>query len=145
MDRFKATKRASVLGIIGNLFLAIIKGIIAVISNSQSLLADAFNSTGDILSSLMTYIGNRISSKKADDDHNLGHGKAEYIFSMSISISMILVSAKLLYDSVLTLILGSELQFSWFLIVVCIVTIITKLCLYFYTKNAFKKYLHLLH
>ena len=34
MDRFKATKRASVLGIIGNLFLAIIKGIIAVISNS---------------------------------------------------------------------------------------------------------------
>ena len=84
MDRFKATKLASLLGIIGNLFLLIIKGIIAIISNSQSLLADAFNSAGDILSSLMTYIGNRISSKKADDDHNLGHGKAEYIYHLRI-------------------------------------------------------------
>ncbi len=44
----------------------------------------------------MTYIGNKIASKPKDDDHNLGHGKAEYIFSMLVSISMMLVSITLL-------------------------------------------------
>ena len=57
---------------------------------------------------------------------------------------MILISAKLLYDSIITLIYGSELNFSWFLVVVCILTIITKLILYFYTRNAYKKYNNLL-
>lgn len=104
------------------------------------MIADSINSASDIFASLMTFIGNKIASAPGDDDHNLGHGKAEYIFSMFISISMILVSAKLLYNSVMTLILGSEMIFSWFLVFVCIATIITKLCLYFYTKRAYKKY-----
>lgn len=64
MDRFKSTKIASVLGIFGNLFLLIIKGIVASLSGSQAMVADAFNSAGDIFSSLMTYVGNRISCKK---------------------------------------------------------------------------------
>lgn len=139
MDRFKATKRACVLGIIGNLFLAIIKGIIAIISNSQSLLADAFNSTGDILSSLMTYIGNGISSKKADDDHNLGHGKAEYIYSLLISITMLLLSLSVIKSATETLIHNTKVNYSIWLIIVCIVTILTKFCLFLYTNYLYKK------
>lgn len=139
MDRFKATKRASVLGVIGNLFLAIIKGIIAIISNSQSLLADAFNSTGDILSSLMTYIGNRISSKNADDDHNLGHGKAEYIYSLLISITMLLLSLSVIKSATETLIHNTKVNYSIWLIIVCIVTILTKFCLFLYTNYLYKK------
>ena len=50
------------------------------------MIADAFNSAGDIFSSLMTFIGNKIANKPSDDDHNLGHGKAEYIYSLLISI-----------------------------------------------------------
>lgn len=139
MDRFKATKLASLLGIIGNLFLLIIKGIIAIISKSQSLLADAFNSAGDILSSLMTYIGNRISSKKADDDHNLGHGKAEYIYSLLISITMLLLSTGVIKSAINTLIHNTKVNYSIWLIIVCFVTIITKLCLFLYTNYLYKK------
>ncbi len=139
MDRFKATKLASLLGILGNLFLLIIKGIIAIISNSQSLLADAFNSAGDILSSLMTYIGNRISSKKADDDHNLGHGKAEYIYSLLISITMLLLSTSVIKSAINTLIHNTKVNYSIWLIIVCFVTIITKLCLFLYTNYLYKK------
>ena len=130
MNRFKSTKIASVLGIIGNLFLLIIKGIVAFLSGSQAMIADAFNSAGDIFSSLMTYIGNKISSKKADDDHNLGHGKAEYIYSMLISISMILMAVLVLKDSLKSIFYGSEYTFSIWLIVVCIVTIIVKFSLF---------------
>lgn len=143
-DKFKATKKAGIYGIIGNIFLLIIKAIVGFVSKSQSMIADSINSAGDIFASLMTFIGNKIASVPNDANHNLGHGKAEYIFSMFISISMIFVSSKLLYDSIMTLILGSELKFSWFLVVVCIATIITKLILYFYTKTAYKKHNNIL-
>ena len=135
-ERSKKTKNAGIYGIIGNIFLLIIKAIVGVVSKSQAMIADSINSAGDIFASLMTFIGNKIASVPKDEDHNLGHGKAEYIFSMFISISMILVSAKLLYDSVM--ILGSELKFSWFLVLVCVITIITKLVLYIYVKRLLK-------
>lgn len=144
MNRFKSTKIASMLGIIGNLFLLIIKGIVASLSGSQAMVADAFNSAGDIFSSLMTYVGNRISCKKADDDHNLGHGKAEYIYSMLISISMLLMATFVLKDSIKSLFYGSKYTFSIWLIVVCIVTIIVKFSLFLYTNTLYKKHNNLL-
>ncbi len=139
-EKFATTKKAGFYGIPGNIFLLIIKATVGFLSNSQAMIADSVNSAGDIFASLMTFIGNKIASEPNDEDHNFGHGKAEYIFSMFISISMILVSAKLLYDSVITLIYGSKLQFSWFLVVVCIITIATKLGLFAYTKYAYKKH-----
>ena len=139
-NRAEQTKNAGIYGIIGNIFLLIIKAIVGFVSKSQAMIADSINSAGDIFASLMTFIGNKIASVPNDEDHNFGHGKAEYIFSMFISLSMILVSAKLLYDSVMTLILGSELQFSWFLVIVCIITILTKAILFIYVKQISKKY-----
>ena len=139
-EKFAETKKAGILGIIGNIFLLMIKATVGFISKSQAMIADSVNSAGDIFASLMTFIGNRIASAPNDEDHNLGHGKAEYIFSMFISIAMILVSAKFLFDSISTLILGSKLEFSWFLVIVCIATIVTKLSLYLYTLKAYKKY-----
>ena len=132
VDRFKSTKIVSIFSGLGNIILFIIKGIIAFYSNSLAMMADTINSLGDILSSIMTFIGNKISSVPQDSDHNFGHGKAEYIFSMFIGLSMIMVSFKLLYDSIKTLIFGSELEFSWLLVVTCFITIGTKLFLYLY-------------
>ena len=103
--KFKKIKRASILGIIGNSFLLVIKGIIGFISGSKAMIADSLNSASDIFSSIMTFIGNKIASIPRDDDHNLGHGKAEYIYSLLISIVMILVSLITIKDSVLSLIL----------------------------------------
>ena len=143
-EKFKLTKKAGIFGIIGNIFLLIIKAIVGFVFNSQSMIADSFNSAGDIFASLMTFIGNKIASVPSDDDHNFGHGKAEYIFSMFIGISMIFVAAKLFFDSISTLILGSELRFSWFLVIVCFITIFVKLFLFLYTKNASKKYNNIL-
>lgn len=143
-ERFNLTKKAGIYGIVGNIFLLIIKAIVGFLFKSQAMIADSFNSAGDIFASLMTFIGNKISSAPHDEDHNFGHGKAEYIFSMFIGISMIFVAAKLFYDSISTLILGSNLEFSWLLIVVCILTIITKFALFIYTKRALKKYNNIL-
>ncbi len=138
--KFKDIKKAGLAGIFGNIFLLLIKGTIGFLSKSQSMIADSVNSASDIIASLMTFIGNKISSEPKDNDHNFGHGKAEYIFSLFISITMILVSLKLFIDSILSLVYKSHFEFSWFLIIVCIITIIIKFCLYLYTKKMFKKY-----
>lgn len=144
MDRFKVTKRASVLGIVGNAFLLIIKSIVGITTKSQAMIADSVNSAGDIFSSLMTYIGNKIASKPSDEDHNLGHGKAEYIFSMLVSISMIIVAFKLFENSIRALINPEEYVFSWWLVIVCLATIFTKLALYIYTHSLAKKHNNIL-
>ncbi len=144
MERFEQTKRAGLFGILGNLFLLVIKGTVGFLFKSQAMIADAANSAGDIFASLMTFIGNKIASEPQDKSHNFGHGKAEYIFSMFISISMIVIAFKLLYDSIYTLIYGSELTFSWFLVVVCAITIMVKLALYLYTNHISKKYENIL-
>ena len=81
MNRYKSGKIASILGILGNLFLLIIKCIVGIITNSQAMIADSINSASDIISSILTFIGNKIASKPRDEDHHLGHGKAEYIFN----------------------------------------------------------------
>lgn len=138
--KFNDIKKAGLAGIFGNIFLLIIKGVIGFITHSQAMIADSFNSASDIIASLMTFIGNKISSEPKDNDHNFGHGKAEYIFSLFISITMILVSIKLFIDSIISLVQKAHFDFSWGLIIVCILTIITKFCLYLYTKIMFKKY-----
>lgn len=144
MNRFETTRRVGILGIVGNIFLLIIKIIVGIFAKSQSMIADAANSASDIFASLMTFIGNKIASEPSDEDHNFGHGKAEYIFSLFISISMIVVSLKILYDSALSIIYKNEIIFSWWLIIVCIITIVTKLTLYLYSKSALKKFNNIL-
>lgn len=144
MNKSKKIKIASILGIIGNLFLSIIKGIIGFYTNSRAMIADAFNSAGDIFTSLMTFIGNKIASKPRDDDHNLGHGKAEYIYSMLISITMIFMALMIFKDSITTLINKTTYEYSGWLVIICIITIIIKLSLYVYTNKLAKTYNNLL-
>lgn len=138
--KFKDIKKAGILGILGNIFLLIIKGAIGFISQSQAMIADSINSASDIFASLMTFVGNKIASEPEDSTHNFGHGKAEYIFSLFISITMILISFKLLFDSLFTLIQRKHFDFSIILVIVCILTIIIKFLLYLYTKKMYLKY-----
>ena len=144
MKKHDDIKKASIFGIIGNIFLLVIKSIIGFISGSQAMIADAANSGADIFSSLMTFIGNKIASKPRDEDHNLGHGKAEYIYSMLISIAMITFAILLLKDSALAIVSKKVYDSSIWLIIVCIITIITKLSLFIYTNKLSKKYNNLL-
>lgn len=144
MQKYKAVKISSILGIVGNLFLLIIKAIVGFCSNSQAMIADAFNSAGDIFSSVMTFIGNKIASKPCDDDHNLGHGKAEYIYSLFISMTMFLMVYQIFKNSIVSLVRKESLVFSYWLVIVCIVTIIVKLALFIYTNYVSRKYNNLL-
>lgn len=138
MDRFKVTNRVAVLGITANVFLLSIKLTAGFLSRSQAMIADGFNSAGDVFASVMTLVGNSIAKKPEDSDHPYGHGKAEYIFSMIISLSLLLVSVTIFKSSLSSIVKKSSLEVSWFLIAVAVVTIAVKLTLFIYTNRVGK-------
>lgn len=135
----KDIKNASIFAIFGNLFLLVFKFFAGLIFHSQAMIADATNSAGDILASCLSFVGNKLSTVPADECHNMGHGKNEYIFSLFIGISMILASIIVIINSIKNLICNASVNFSIFLIGVSILTIFVKLSLYIYTKKLFKK------
>lgn len=140
-NKYKNIKTASILGIIFNVILAIIKGIVGFFTMSQAMIADFYNSFSDVFSSAMTFIGNHISSKPRDNDHNLGHGKAEYIFSFVIALVSIQLGISIIRGSLFE---SNIVKFSWFLIIVNIITIIIKAGLFIYTNKLSKKYNNIL-
>ncbi|HNI98548.1 MAG TPA: cation transporter, partial [Leptospiraceae bacterium] len=74
----KGIKSAAV-GMLANALLALCKGAAGIFGNSYALVADAIESTSDVLSSFVVLIGLKISAMPKDENHPYGHGKAEPI------------------------------------------------------------------
>ncbi len=134
-----ATRKVGIYSFLCNSFLLIIKTIFGLLSHSQALLADAANSAGDIISSFLTIIGNKISSEPSDESHNLGHGKAEYLFSLLISILMIFLAINIIIDAIHAIIDHQELIYSLALVITCLITIFVKLSLYIFSRITYNK------
>lgn len=77
-----------------NFLLAITKIIGGIVGNSYALVADGIESTADIFSSFIVWGGLRLSLKPPDADHPYGHGKAESI--AAVAVSLMLLAAALL-------------------------------------------------
>ncbi|PKM94254.1 MAG: cation transporter [Firmicutes bacterium HGW-Firmicutes-1] len=144
MQKHKEITKVAILGMLGNIVLLLSKLIVGFTSNSQAMIADGLNSAGDVFASLMTYIGNKISSKPGDKDHPYGHGKAEYIFAMIISFSLLLVAFSIFRSAFNSLSAENKFQYSNWLVVVAIGTIIVKISLFIFAKSIGKKYNSLL-
>lgn len=138
-DRNKIIKKVSILGILTNLLLIVIKFIAGVFSRSNALIADSMHSVEDMLSSILSFIGASIASKKPSLKYSLGYGKAEYIFSFLISIFMIVTSITLIVNLIEGIILKDFIHFSFLSIIVCLITVVIKLILCIYTKIKYKK------
>lgn len=128
-------RQVAIAGIIGNIFLLIIKLTVGFISKSQAMIADGLNSAGDVFASIITYIGNHISSQPQDEDHPYGHGKAEYIFSMIISFSLVIVAYNIITNSINAYRNQETFTFSIFLVIVAIITISLKLILFLFSNR----------
>jgi len=144
MTRHNKINQVAILGFIGNSLLFIAKISIGIITRSQTMLADGFNSAGDVFSSIMTYIGNRIAAQPGDKDHPYGHGKAEYIFSMIISFSLLLVAFSIFRSSLNALFSRQTFIFSPWLIIISLATLVTKLLLYRFANKVSKEHNSLL-
>jgi len=81
--------RTTLIGILANFVLAVIKGLAGLFGNSYALVADAIESASDIFSSLVVWTGLKVASKAPDEDHPYGHGKAEPLAAMVVAILLI--------------------------------------------------------
>lgn len=86
--------RLSKLALVINSILAAVKIVAGVIGNSYVLIADGIESTADIFSSVVVWGGLRVAVIPADENHPYGHGKAESL--ASIVVSLLLLGAALL-------------------------------------------------
>lgn len=84
--------RTTLLSLLSNILLALIKWVTGVLGNSYALIADAIESTSDIFASLLVLLGIRYSSRPADKNHPYGHGRAEPLITFLVVV-FLLVSA----------------------------------------------------
>lgn len=99
-DRFKQAEFAAMLGVVGNIVLAIIKYVVGIMSGSKALVADAVHSASDVAGSFAVYIGVRAAKQPPDDDHPYGHGKAESIAAIIVAVLLFLVGIEIGKSSV---------------------------------------------
>jgi len=80
------------ISIIGNIILFGLKYWAGLVTGSLALIADAWHTLSDSVSSVIVLIGGKISSKPADDDHPYGHGRAEHIASVIIGVLLAIIA-----------------------------------------------------
>ena len=98
-------EKAVYLIIAVNLALFAIKFFSGVFGKSQALIADSFHTASDIVTSLIVLVGFRYARIPADKHHPYGHGKIESVTAKIISLILIALGAKVLFDSSKILIL----------------------------------------
>lgn len=94
-ERFRKAEIAAIVGILGNVLLAVLKGVIGSISNSRALIADAAHSASDVAGSFAVFIGLRAAKLPPDKDHPYGHGKAESIAAIIVAVLLLLVGVEI--------------------------------------------------
>jgi cation diffusion facilitator family transporter len=117
--------RVSGVAIAVNLVLAIIKIAAGLIGNAYALVADGIESTADIFSSLIVWGGLRISAKPPDSNHPYGHGKAESIAGIMVSLFLLGAAVLIAVQSIREILTPHQLP-AWYTLLVLAIVIITK-------------------
>ena len=76
-------------GLLVNALLVLVKLIAGIVGHANALVADAIESSADIFSSLIVWMGLSIATRPADEDHPYGHGKAEPLAAAIVSLMLI--------------------------------------------------------
>ena len=130
---------AAAVGILSNIFLCIIKGLIGLFSGSIAVTADAVNNLSDAGSSVITLLAFKIAGKPADEEHPYGHARMEYISGMAVSFIIILLGLELMGSSFEKILHPEEVGVSALTFLVLIVSIAVKLWQGMFNRNLGKR------
>ncbi|WNY23092.1 Manganese efflux system protein MneP [Methanimicrococcus hongohii] len=135
--------RVTVIGMIVNIVLTIIKIAAGIIGNSAALIADGVHSLSDLLSDFVVIFSIRISAKPEDESHNYGHKKIENLASVIVGFMLLFAGILILYEGVTTIYdftQGIPIEKPAMLaFYVALLSIISKELLYQYTHRVAKK------
>lgn len=125
--RQKCAATASIIGIVSNLLLSVLKLTVGILSKSISITADAVNNLTDAASSVITLIGFRLSGKPADKEHPYGHRRMEYVTGLIVSMVVTILGVQFLINSFENILHPQETIYSTASIIILAVSIIVKL------------------
>lgn len=139
MDPYKEGLKTSVVTIIANVILAIVKIFAGIVGKSSAVLADGFHTLSDVLTTVVAVMGLKIASKSADDDHPYGHEKYEPIFGKAISLVLVITGFLIGYEALKILISGDVRTPGYIALGAAFASIIVKEIMFHYTMRTAKK------
>lgn len=131
--------KAILVSSLGNFVLFAIKLFAGLMSGSVAMVADAWHSLSDLLTSAIVLVGIKISHKPADEKHPFGHGRFDLIASVVVAIFLGIAGAGLIKMAIENLINAQTPQFSWFSVGVLVFAVLLKEVMARYSIYAGKK------
>ena len=138
-NRNRIIIRTSIIGIVSNVILASFKAVIGLIVGSVAIVMDSVNNFSDAASSIITIVGTKLAGKKPDRKHPFGHGRAEYLSAMIISLIVLYAGITAFIESVKKIITPEEPDYSIASLIIIGVAIIAKFVLGRYVQSVGKK------
>lgn len=111
--RYISGARLALLGVMVNTFLGLVKILAGLLGNTYALIADGVESLLDIFGSLVVWFGLRVASEPPDDEHPYGHGKAEVIASIVVSLTVVATAIGLAWQSVREILTPHQMPAVW--------------------------------
>lgn len=105
-DREKLGKRAVLVAVAGNIFLTVFNIAVGMMAGSYALISEGAHTISDITTSIIAYIGFKIGSKPADEEHPLGHGRAEAIAGLVIVVFLAVIAYEIITGAIDRLFFG---------------------------------------
>ena len=128
-------KRVTLWGALINVVLAILKATGGVLFHSQALIADAIDSTGDLITDVIAIVAVRVARRPVDSNHPYGHGRVESLASLIISGFLVLAAFTIGRSAIITLMHGTVEHVGWPAALIAILSIGTKESLFRWTRN----------
>lgn len=114
------------LSITGNIILFGLKYWAGIVTGSLALIADAWHTLSDSVSSVIVLIGGKVSGKPADEEHPFGHGRAEHIASVIIGVLLAIIAFDFVVGAIKKFSAQEQTFFGTFAWIATIVSIIVK-------------------
>ncbi|MBQ0831071.1 cation diffusion facilitator family transporter [Marinobacter sp.] len=132
----KAASRVTIIGMILDAFLGIIKVIGGALFHSQALIVDGIHSFTDVASDLVVLGAMKLSRQEPDDNHPYGHQRIETFGTLVLGSILIAVGAALAWENTLRLIEGSiDTIPQWPVLVAAAISVVSKEWIFRYTRH----------
>ena len=137
---FADKQRATLVGALVNLPLALCKILAGVFGHSQALVADGVHSAADLLSDALVFAAVRAGWRQADVDHPYGHARIETAATALVSLFLLLAAAALAYDGAVHLTSpGQDVRPGWITLAVALGSLAFKEALFWYTLGVARR------
>ncbi|KPL14985.1 MAG: hypothetical protein AMS26_08910 [Bacteroides sp. SM23_62] len=138
-DQSKIAARAGWISILVNVLLFGLKYWAGIASGSVAIIADAWHTLSDSITSIIVVISVWISSRPADKEHPFGHGRAEIMATTIIGVILAVIAVEFFIESVQRLIQREKAYYGTLAIVVTVLSVLAKEGLARYASMVGKK------